>query len=62
MDGKETTTFGALLRQYRRAASLSQETLAERARLSVEAISTLERGRRGAPRHGQTAEPRRCTM
>lgn len=43
-------TFGELLRRRRLAAALSQEALAERARLSVEAISLLERGRRAAPR------------
>jgi non-specific serine/threonine protein kinase len=43
-------SFGALLRQYRLAASLSQEALAERARMSVTAIAALERGRRVAPR------------
>src|SRR6516162_2188143 len=36
--------FGLLLRQWRRAASLTQEELAERAGMSVEAISALERG------------------
>ena len=46
----DTGFFGALLRQYRLAASLSQEALAERARLSVTAIAALERGRRTAPR------------
>jgi len=47
----ETTpvTFGTLLRHFRLAAGLSQEALAERARLSVEAISALERGTRLAP-------------
>jgi|SRR5438477_7122734 len=49
MTASQTTTFGALLRQHRLVASLSQEALAERAGLSVEAISMLERGRR-APR------------
>jgi transcriptional regulator with XRE-family HTH domain len=39
-----------MLRRCRLAAGLSQEALAERARISVEAISTLERGRRTAPR------------
>jgi hypothetical protein len=34
-------SFGALLRRYRLAAGLSQETLADRARLSVRAISAL---------------------
>jgi predicted ATPase/DNA-binding XRE family transcriptional regulator/Tfp pilus assembly protein PilF len=43
-------SFGTLLRRYRLCAGLSQETLAERADLSVEAISTLERGVRRAPR------------
>src|SRR5215467_7662554 len=43
-------TFGALLRRYRQAAGFSQEELAERAHLSREAISTLERGTRRAPR------------
>src|SRR5436305_4391258 len=46
MTASQTTTFGALLRRYRRAASLSQEALAERAGLSMAAISALERGRR----------------
>src|SRR5215472_1578707 len=43
-------TFGVLLRRYRLAAGLSQAELAERAHLSREAISTLERGTRRAPR------------
>ncbi len=47
-----TATFGALLRQYRLQAGLSQETLAERARLSASAIAALERGRRNAPYPG----------
>jgi predicted ATPase/DNA-binding XRE family transcriptional regulator len=42
--------FGALLRKSRIAARLSQEQLAERARISVEAISALERGARRSPR------------
>src|SRR5215472_17079718 len=36
--------FGSLLRRHRRAAGLTQEELAERAGISVEAISALERG------------------
>src|SRR5438105_8288002 len=36
--------FGMLLRQWRRAAALTQEALAERAGMSVETISALERG------------------
>ncbi|GAC1597343.1 MAG: hypothetical protein NVS3B28_29210 [Candidatus Velthaea sp.] len=41
--------FGELLREFRCAAGLSQEVLAERARLSPGAISTLERSARRAP-------------
>ncbi|MGA8326670.1 MAG: helix-turn-helix domain-containing protein, partial [Candidatus Cybelea sp.] len=41
--------FGALLRRYRLAAGLSQEALAERARLSPYGISALERGYRRTP-------------
>jgi predicted ATPase/transcriptional regulator with XRE-family HTH domain len=40
----DTPPFGPLLRQWRRAASLTQEELAERAGMSVETISALERG------------------
>jgi non-specific serine/threonine protein kinase len=42
-------TFGAVLRRFRLAAGLTQETLAERAQLSTTAISALERGVRQAP-------------
>ncbi len=42
-------TFGAVLRELRLARRLTQEALAERARLSVEAVSALERGHRRAP-------------
>ncbi|MGI8856910.1 MAG: ATP-binding protein [Thermomicrobiales bacterium] len=45
----EGTTFGALLRRYRIAAGLSQEALGERAGLTAQAISALERGLRRAP-------------
>ena len=38
-----------LLRHYRLAAGLSQEALAERARMSTEGISALERGYRRTP-------------
>ena len=38
-----------LLQRHRRAAGLTQEALAERAGLSVRAISDLERGARRAP-------------
>jgi predicted ATPase/transcriptional regulator with XRE-family HTH domain len=47
-------SFGELLRQYRAAAGLSQEELAERAGLSVRGIADLERGARVAP-YPQTA-------
>src|SRR5205085_4055901 len=40
----ERMSFGDLLRRYRVAAGLSQEALAERARMSARAISDLERG------------------
>lgn len=43
--------FGALLRQYRIAAGLSQEALAERARMSVNGVSALERGYRRTPQY-----------
>jgi tetratricopeptide (TPR) repeat protein/transcriptional regulator with XRE-family HTH domain len=46
MISPQPVIFGALLRRYRTAAGLSQEELAERAGLSVDAISTHERGRR----------------
>src|SRR5215213_9196101 len=42
--------FGALLRRHRTAAALSQEELAERAGVSVRALSDLERGVHRAPR------------
>jgi transcriptional regulator with XRE-family HTH domain len=50
MNSLPTMTFGALLRRSRLATGLSQEELAERAHLSREAISTLGRGARRAPR------------
>ncbi|HZX67647.1 MAG TPA: helix-turn-helix domain-containing protein, partial [Candidatus Elarobacter sp.] len=43
------------MRTYRIAAQLSQETLAERSRMSVDAISALERGARRAPRRDTVA-------
>jgi tetratricopeptide (TPR) repeat protein/transcriptional regulator with XRE-family HTH domain len=42
--------FGALLRDFRTTANLTQEDLARRSGLSVHAISMLERGVRRAPR------------
>jgi len=41
--------FGGLLRHHRLAAGLSQEALAERAKMSAFAISALERGHRRRP-------------
>jgi DNA-binding XRE family transcriptional regulator len=38
--------FGDLLKRYRVAAGLSQEALAERARMSAHSISSIERGAR----------------
>jgi predicted ATPase/DNA-binding XRE family transcriptional regulator len=43
-------TFGLLLRRYRLAAGLTQESLAERAGVSARGIQDLERGLRVAPR------------
>lgn len=44
-----SSDFGNLLRRHRLTAGLSQEALAERARVSVDGISALERGRRRTP-------------
>ncbi|HET8909749.1 MAG TPA: ABC transporter substrate-binding protein [Ktedonobacterales bacterium] len=43
-------TFADLLRSHRTAAGLTQEELADKAHLSVDAISALERGERRRPR------------
>jgi predicted ATPase/DNA-binding XRE family transcriptional regulator len=45
----DASDFGRLLRHHRLAAGLSQEALAERARMSAFAISALERGHRRKP-------------
>lgn len=42
-------SFGDLLRQYRVAAGITQETLADRARMSLAAVGKLERGMRQRP-------------
>src|SRR5438128_10800616 len=44
MNTEPALTFGELLKRYRVAASLTQEALAERARVSPRTISDLERG------------------
>jgi transcriptional regulator with XRE-family HTH domain/tetratricopeptide (TPR) repeat protein len=49
------TAFGSLLKRLRVAAGLTQETLAERAGLSVRAISDLERGINRTP-HDDTLQ------
>ena len=48
--GSDAVPFGPLLRRLRREVGLTQEALAERSGLSVEAISALERGWRQTPR------------
>ncbi|MDQ3854962.1 MAG: tetratricopeptide repeat protein [Chloroflexota bacterium] len=55
MTGTNTAVFGQLLRRHRLERSLSQEELAERAGLSVRAISDLERGIRRSP-YSETVE------
>src|ERR1051326_3021998 len=47
----EQASFGTLLKHYRQAAGLSQESLAARAGLSARAISDLERGINRTPRY-----------
>lgn len=50
MDSSQRPSFGDLLRRARRQAGLTQESLAERAGISVRAITDLERGVNRAPR------------
>ena len=50
METNRRSPFGIQLRQFREAAGLSQEALAERAGLSLRGISDLERGLRTTPR------------
>src|SRR5437764_6733619 len=49
-DAGGSPAFRDLLKRYRAAVGLTQEELAERARLSVRAIADLERGARRTPR------------
>ncbi len=51
MDPTHPSEVGVLLKRYRRAASLSQEALAERAALSARVVSDIERGGIQAPQH-----------
>jgi predicted ATPase/DNA-binding XRE family transcriptional regulator len=48
-EGSGSVAFAALLRQFRLRAGLSQQMLADRALLSVQAVSALERGYRKVP-------------
>jgi predicted ATPase/transcriptional regulator with XRE-family HTH domain len=48
-DGTRDWEFAQMLRRQRLALGLTQEALAERARMSVEAVSALERGWRRRP-------------
>src|SRR5207237_1356468 len=50
MATRERPPFAALLRRYRLAAGLTQEALAERARLSAVTVGALERGVNRTPR------------
>jgi predicted ATPase/transcriptional regulator with XRE-family HTH domain len=49
MEAASRLHFGALLRQFRLDAGMTQQQLAERSKLSVEAIGALERGARTRP-------------
>lgn len=49
VSAKAAPTFGGRLRALREAAGLSQDELAERARVSTDAVSALERGTRARP-------------
>jgi DNA-binding XRE family transcriptional regulator len=55
MERTQSWTFADLLRRYRLAAGLTQEELAERAHLSRNAISALERGERQSSRKDTVA-------
>src|ERR671937_1170016 len=55
METAPPPTFATLLRRYRHAAGLSQEELAERARLSARTVGDLERVGSHAPRKDTVA-------
>ena len=50
MERNDSSRVGDMVRRHRIAAALSQEALAERAGVSVRAISDLERGVHRVPR------------
>src|SRR5215475_9430011 len=52
----EPERFGEILRNYRRAAGMTQEELAERAGISPRSISGLERGEGATPRRDTVAQ------
>ncbi len=52
----EPERFGEVLRNYRRAAGMTQEELAERAGISPRSISGLERGEGATPRRDTVAQ------
>ena len=55
MATNQAQTFGALLKRHRLASGLTQSELAEKAGLSPEAVSALERGVNRAPRKDTVA-------
>ena len=50
MGGEDSRAFGSTLRRLRLAAGLTQQALAEKAGISVDAVAALESGRRHSPR------------
>jgi hypothetical protein len=61
MAAGQGVNFGAVLRQHRRAAGLAQEALAERAGLTAQTISALERGVRRWPIPAPRSQALRCS-
>src|SRR5215469_5741773 len=55
MATNQAQTFGTLLKRHRLASGLTQSELAEKAGLSLEAVSALERGVNRAPRKDTVA-------
>ena len=58
MSVDDARAFGSLLRRLRIAAGLTQQVLAEKAGISVDAVAALESSRRRRPR----AETLRCLL